>query len=1457
MSHKIFRWFASLFLALAVTATNLGTQPAGAVGPWYVTTTGDDINDCLGPGTACATINAALGKASSGDIINVALGIYIGTGNEVVLLDKDIILSGGWDDAFTTQSGTSTIDAEGARRGITVNNGLTAVVERFTIQHGEVNAAIGNGDGILNAGVLTLDRVHIRGNGTIDGGGGILNRPTGILTLNNSAVTGNGSTQTCIGGIFNDQGTVTINNSTVSGNASSTRFCAPIAGIANHTGPLTLNNVTVSNNIGGGIWSFPAGVATLQNTLVAGNTANGSPYDCNTGDVINSIGYNLIGVAPCTVNSTTGDQIGTLDSPINAQLGTLTGSPAYHPLNSGSPAINAGNPAGCMGSTGVLSTDQRGAPRVGICDIGAYEFAAAGSPASVVAIDGTPQRTPPFATFDTPFRVSVFDNVGTPVDNVTVTFSAPASGVSGTFFDSGTNTTTAVTNRDGIATATNFTANGELGSYTVTATVVGVATPAIFQLTHFGWYVAVGGNDSNDCQNPASACASINAVFAKPDFTSGDTILVSAGTYTGTGDEVILLEQSTQLLGGWNSVFTAQNGTSLIDGEHLRKGMRVSSGVTAVVEQFAIQNGSAIQGAGISLTGGGIYNGGTLSLKNVTLSGNAAQSGGGIANGGGVSNSIGNLTLDNTWIHDNTARGAGGGIYNSFGTLTVNNSTINNNISNDAGGGIMVDCCSASVGGTAIFNNSTISGNLAHRGGGFLNAGSLTINNSTISANTSEGGFSGGGIDNGYGGTVTLKNSILAGNTALPTGRDCNGSIGSSGYNLLGDDSNCNLAVTTGDMTNLDPFLGSLQDNGGAALTHALLPQSPAIDAGNTDGCKDQDGDLLTTDQRGITRPQGIGCDIGSYEYTFTTPGPATSLAILSGSGQLSQLNMVFSKPLRVVALDSQGNRVSGVTVTFTAPGSGASGTFADTGTNSTTIDTNAGGVATTSVFTANDQAGAYTVSASAPGLGSVNFNLEQFARPANDNFASAEAITTLPFNSSVDIAYATNEPDEQQFCYFMDKTVWYSFTPTETTTVRANTQGSAVNGALNIYRASGPGISGLQFLTCSGPTDSSTFSAEANQTYYVQAGSAEVGIIQINLEQIPPVANDDFDNAITVGALPFSDTRDTSTATSASDDPVDCHNNGSVWYQFTPPSDITIMANTFGSDYDTTLAVFTGSRGALELVPGGCNDDFSGLQSRVVFNAIGGTTYYFLLGFCCGNGASGGGNLIFSVEEYFPAPPQAGFFFSPTEPTTFDTIQFYDNSFDPESIGIQTWEWDFGDGTPLGTDPFPTHMYAADGDYPVTLTVRTFDGRSASITQTVQVRTQSAVTIDIKPGNKHNRIMIESRSSASVQVAILSTADFNAPAQVDKNSLTFGATGDENSLRRRSLIGTPDCRVRDVNRDRIKDLVCSFLIGKTGFKLGDSVGILKGQTVDGTLLEGRDSVVITTPSYPSNPSYP
>jgi hypothetical protein len=253
------------------------------------------------------------------------------------------------------------------------------------------------------------------------------------------------------------------------------------------------------------------------------------------------------------------------------------------------------------------------------------------------------------------------------------------------------------------------------------------------------WYVAPTGDDNNNCLSPASPCGTINGAVGKA--SSGDTVYVSIGTYTGSGDEVVLLDRDITISGGWDGSFNSVNELSVVDGEHLRKGILVNNGVTAVVEGFTIQNGSAIQGGGISLSGGGVYNGGTLTMNNVVITGNTAQNGGGIANGGGDSSSIGNLTLVNTWIDGNSASDAGGGIYNYIGTLIANNTSITNNTAGDAGGGIMNYCCSGPNGGTVILNNSTVSSNSAGRGGGISNNGYFTANSSTIAGNSFSGIF--------------------------------------------------------------------------------------------------------------------------------------------------------------------------------------------------------------------------------------------------------------------------------------------------------------------------------------------------------------------------------------------------------------------------------------------------------------------------------------------------------------------------------------------------------------------------------------------------------------------------------------------------------------------------------------------------------------------------------------------
>jgi hypothetical protein len=109
-------------------------------------------------------------------------------------------------------------------------------------------------------------------------------------------------------------------------------------------------------------------------------------------------------------------------------------------------------------------------------------------------------------------------------------------------------------------------------------------------------------------------------------------------------------------------------------------------------------------------------------------------------------------------------------------------------------------------------------------------------------------------------------------------------------------------------------------------------------------------------------------------------------------------------------------------------------------------------------------------------------------------------------------------------------------------------------------------------------------------------------------------------------------------------------------------------------------------------------------------------------------------------------------------------------------------------------------------------------------------------VGIDIEPGRTQNRV---EAGHGDVPVAILSAASFNAPAQVDRTSLTFGRTGHEVSLVRCDPHGV------DVNRDGLPDLLCVFSVGAAGFQPGDTAGILDGRTSDGAPLTGRDQVTV------------
>src|SRR5205807_305386 len=173
-----------------------------------------------------------------------------------------------------------------------------------------------------------------------------------------------------------------------------------------------------------------------------------------------------------------------------------------------------------------------------------------------------------------------------------------------------------------------------------------------------------------------------------------------------------------------------------------------------------------------------------------------------------------------------------------------------------------------------------------------------------------------------------------------------------------------------------------------------------------------------------------------------------------------------------------------------------------------------------------------------------------------------------------------------------------------------------------------------------------------------------------------------------------------------------------SAWYRFTPAETGSISANAFNSGFSTVVAAYTGTS-VTGLTEVGCGV----FGNRSTFRALANTTYYFQVGGLFGQT----GSLQFHLEV--TPPPVANFGFFPFDASTFDLVQFFDQSFDPGGIGFAPQAWTFGDGA-TGIGPNPTHRYAADGDYTVQLTATTLDGRMAVAAQTAHVRTRDvAVT--------------------------------------------------------------------------------------------------------------------------------
>lgn len=359
---------------------------------------------------------------------------------------------------------------------------------------------------------------------------------------------------------------------------------------------------------------------------------------------------------------------------------------------------------------------------------------------------------------------------------------------------------------------------------------------------------------------PGGGCT-LRAALQETGASDGGTVLVPAGRFVlslppGTDDATT----GDLDLAGRVTVRGAGAGRTVVDGAGLDRVFEVLRGATAHLLDMTVTGGDSTLGGTnqrISL-GGGILDGGTLTLDRMALVGNVADGGGGMFS----------IPRTRPVVRDSLI--AGNRAYSGVGMridsgATIVNTTIHGNVMLEVPDdqtmlttrpvpgafGILVDEGTGWGGGIdhrggadVVIVNSTITGNHAVRGGGGLASGQTYAPVSSAVAL----------------GEMTLVNTIVAGNTSRTGAGGCHVNaqvIRSLGHNI-DSDGTCFLTAA-GDRPATDPRLGPLADNGGPTLTRALLPGSPAIDAGDDSSCPG-------ADQRGVRRAAGPRCDVGAYE---------------------------------------------------------------------------------------------------------------------------------------------------------------------------------------------------------------------------------------------------------------------------------------------------------------------------------------------------------------------------------------------------------------------------------------------------------------------------------------------------------------------------------------------------------------------------------------------------------------
>ncbi len=381
-------------------------------------------------------------------------------------------------------------------------------------------------------------------------------------------------------------------------------------------------------------------------------------------------------------------------------------------------------------------------------------------------------------------------------------------------------------------------------------------------------------------QNGGSTTATLQLTGT---IVSGNSAGAGAGLYDLAVDNITLTNctftantVSTSGGGLFNHLGTATLTDCTFSGNSSAGGSRFSGGGALYIDGTSTLTDCTFSGNSSASDGGGLFNiNSGVTLTNCTINGNSAAS----YDGGGFFNLGGTATLTNCTLSGNSCGSQGGGLNNTYGTTMLTDCTLSGNSTVEDGGGLLNNT------GTATLTDCTLSGNMAGRFGGGLEGGysTTTLTDCTVSGNTA--GNAGGGILNFNGGhpsyTVTVGNTIVAGNTATYYGPDAYGAITSKGSNLIGKTDGSTGWVgsdLTGTVaTPRNAMLAPLGQHGGPTETIPLYLGSPAIGAGVTVAG-------VTTDQRGVARP-ATSPDIGAFQGIAVAVTNTSDL----GAGSLRQ----------------------------------------------------------------------------------------------------------------------------------------------------------------------------------------------------------------------------------------------------------------------------------------------------------------------------------------------------------------------------------------------------------------------------------------------------------------------------------------------------------------------------------------------------------------------------------------